>query len=232
MQHAYGLEIPLTLSDAADPRTMALLVYDMQAGVVGQIAGGAEVTRRVADVLESARSAGVRTFFTRHMSLPNEVAGASALRRAMAWQRVATAAETRPALLRGSPGFELVEELVPRSSEAVIDKIGMSAFVGTPLDIVLRDCGVSALAIAGVALEVGIEPTVRHATDLGYLPVLIEDACGAGSPAAAERSLESLRYAGETVFTDSAAFGAALRERSATNGRGPAASAPLSDHTR
>jgi nicotinamidase-related amidase len=216
MQRAYGLDIPLTLEDACDPRRMALIVYDMQVGVVAQIATAAEVTRRVLDVLGRARDAGVRVFFTRHMSLPNEVAGASALRTAMAWQRVSTVADVRPALPRGSAGFELIGELHPRVSEAVFDKISMSAFVGTPLDIVLRDCGISAFAIAGVALEVGIEPTVRHATDLGYLPVVVEDACGAGNPAAAERSLAALRFAGGTLFTDSATFGAALhRERSA-----------------
>ncbi|HEY3187923.1 MAG TPA: isochorismatase family protein, partial [Solirubrobacteraceae bacterium] len=144
----------------------------------------------------------------------NEVAGASALRTAMAWQRVPDVAQVTPALPRGSAGFELVPELRARDSEAVFDKISMSAFVGTPLDIVLRDCGVVAFAIAGIALEVGIEPTVRHGTDLGYLPVVIEDACGAGNAAAAERSLAALRYAGGSLFTDAATFGAALRDQS------------------
>jgi len=213
MQHAYGLDVPLTLEDACDPGRMALIVYDMQVGVVGQIANGHAVTERVLAVLESAREAGVRVVFTRHMSLPNEVAGASALRTAMAWQRVSTVSEVHPALARGSAGFEIVPELRPRDSEAVFDKISMSAFVGTPLDIVLRDCGVSAFAIAGVALEVGIEPTVRHATDLGYLPVVIEDACGAGNAAAAERSLAALRFAGGTLFTDSTTFATEVHAR-------------------
>ena len=44
----------------------------------------------------------------------------------------------------------------------------------------LRDCGVRAYIIAGVALEVGIEPTVRHSADLGYVPVVVRDACGGG----------------------------------------------------
>ena len=213
MQHAYGLDVPLTLEDACDPGRMALIVYDMQVGVVGQIANGHAVTERVLAVLESAREAGVRVVFTRHMSLPNEVAGASALRTAMAWQRVSTVSEVHPALARGSAGFEIVPELRPRDSEAVFDKISMSAFVGTPLDIVLRDCGVSAFAIAGVALEVGIEPTVRHATDLGYLPVVIEDACGAGNAAAAERSLAALRFAGGALFTDSTTFATEVHAR-------------------
>jgi nicotinamidase-related amidase len=51
----------------------------------------------------------------------------------------------------------------------------MSAFESTPLDIVLRDCGINAFAIVAVATEIGIEPTVRHGADLGYIPVVVTD---------------------------------------------------------
>jgi len=48
MRRRSGLEIPETLEDACDPATMALLVYDMQAGVLGQLPdGGAEAIARV-----------------------------------------------------------------------------------------------------------------------------------------------------------------------------------------
>jgi nicotinamidase-related amidase len=39
----------------------------------------------------------------------------------------------------------------------------MSVFAGTPLEMALRDLGIRAFAIAGVALEIGIAPTVWHA---------------------------------------------------------------------
>ena len=54
----------------------------------------------------------------------------------------------------------------------------------------------------GVATEVGIEPTVRHGADLGYIPVVVRDACGAGHPEAAERSLAGLAYSGDALLTD------------------------------
>jgi nicotinamidase-related amidase len=112
--------------------------------------------------------------------------------------------------LRGSEGFELVPELAPLPSEAIFDKITMSALEGTPLEIALRDCGVRALAISGVALEVGIEPTVRHAADLGIIPIVIADACGSGHPAAGQRTLESLKFAGDAIITDLASVRALL----------------------
>jgi biuret amidohydrolase len=76
---------------------------------------------------------------------------------------------------------------------------------------VLRDCGINAFAIVGVALEVGIEPTVRHAADLGYLPVVVADACGGRDDAARQRSLDGLAFAGDAVITDTATIAPLLR---------------------
>ncbi|HZM27909.1 MAG TPA: cysteine hydrolase [Gemmatimonadales bacterium] len=201
MLQAYKLTIPQSLKEACDPARLALIVYDMQVGILSQITDGAAVTANVGAVLRAARSAGVRVLFSRHLSLPKELMGVSQLRMAMAWQRVGSVEEVRPWFLRDSPGFQLLPEMTPRESEAVFDKITMSAFEGTPLDITLRDCGVNAFLIAGVATEVGIEPTVRHGADLGYIPIVVTDACGAGHADAAERALATLRYAGDALFT-------------------------------
>jgi biuret amidohydrolase len=70
---------------------LVLIVYDMQGGMVNQIENGRPITERVVQVLEAARKAGIRVFFTRHMSLPKELMGAFQFRTAMAWQRVKSA---------------------------------------------------------------------------------------------------------------------------------------------
>jgi nicotinamidase-related amidase len=220
MQKAYGLEIPRTLRDVCRPERLALVVYDMQVGILQQIANGAQITARVREALAVAREAGVRVFFMRHMSLPKELMGVSQLRMALAWQHLERVEDVRPWFLRDSPGFALEPELGPLPSEAVLDKITMSAFEGTPLDIALRDCGIGAFAIVGVATEIGIEPTVRHGADLGYIPVVVTDACGAGHPEAGERALASMRYIGDALFTDVAGF------RDALSANARAASAP------
>ena len=88
MERAFGLDIPQTLEEVCRPDRLALIVYDMQAGIVVQLPDGVEVTKRVVDVVGAARAGGFRVFYTRHMSLPNEVAGVSQLSTAMAWQRV------------------------------------------------------------------------------------------------------------------------------------------------
>ena len=206
MVDTYGLDIPRTLEEVCDPRRLALLVYDMQAGILSQIADSARVTAQVARVLDAARAAGVRVFFTRHLSLPPALMGRFQYRQAMAWQRVDDPAQVRPWFLRDTPGFALVPEIVPRRDEAIADKITMSAMEGTFLDIAWRDCGITAFAVVGVAMEVGIEPTARHAADLGYIPIIIADACGAGHQEAAQRALDGLRYSGDSLITDVETF--------------------------
>lgn len=213
VERVFELGIPRTLEEACDPRRMALLVYDMQAGIVNQLPNGPEITARVAEVLRAAREAGFPVFFSRHMSLPKELMGVFQLRQAMAWQRVDRVEDVEPWFPRDSPQFQIVPELEPLPSEAVSDKIAMSAFSGTFLDMALRDRGIDSFAICGIATEVGIEPTVRHGADLGYIPVVVADACGAGDEAAGRRSLESLAFAGDSLITEVATISAIFRSR-------------------
>jgi nicotinamidase-related amidase len=206
MEKAFGLQIPESLEEACDPRRLALLVYDMQVGILHQLENPSVVIARVLETLLAARGAGVRVLFSRHLSLPLELAGVFQLRQAMAWQRVTRATDVRPWFLRDTPGFELLPEFAPQASEAIFDKITFSAFEGTPLDIALRDCGITAFAICGVATEIGIEPTVRHGADLGYIPIVVTDACGAGNAEAGQRALASIEYLGDAFLTDTATF--------------------------
>lgn len=210
MKRIQGLDIPQTLAELCDPKRMALVVYDMQIGILRQIKNSEAVVANVSRALEAARAAGVRTFFMRHMSLPKELMGAFSYRMSMAWQRTDDPEKVNPWFLRGSPGFEITPELAPRQSEAIFDKLTMSALEGTPLSIALRDCGITSMALVGVAMEIGIEPTARHAADLGIVPVVIQDACGSGDVEAAQRSIEALKFAGDAVLTDLAAFCHAL----------------------
>jgi biuret amidohydrolase len=112
----------------------------------------------------------------------------------MAWQRAARAEDVRSSFTSEASHSQLVADLGPEDGEPVFEKLGMSAFVGTPLEIVMRDRGVITLILVGAVLEIGIEPTARHAADLSFLPVVVEDACGIVEREAAERSLASLDY--------------------------------------
>jgi nicotinamidase-related amidase len=112
----------------------------------------------------------------------------------MAWQRLGRAEDVAWAFPPDAPQTQIVSELAPAGGEPVFDKLGMSAFVGTPLEAVLRDRLITTLVLVGAVLEIGIEPTARHAADLWLLPVVVTDACGVVEPQAAERALASLDY--------------------------------------
>jgi nicotinamidase-related amidase len=132
--------------------------------------------------------------------------GTTQLRTAMAWQRVDDPEKVESWFLRDTPGFQIAPALSPRADEAVFDKLAMSAFAGTPLEMALRDLGIRAFAIAGVALEIGIAPTVWHAVDLGLIPVVVTDACGGRDHAAMQRVLDDFRFGGDALITDIAAI--------------------------
>lgn len=202
MDHAFGLDIPESLEDLCTRSRTALLVYDMQVGVVSQVRDGNVIVERIARLLRSARTAGIRVVYSRHYFMPNEWAGVSQLRMAKTWQRVQRAEQVKPRLLQGSPGFQVVDALAPHPGDAVIDKIAMSAFEGTPLPVLFRDLGLVSFMVAGIALEIGIEPTVRHGADLGFIPVVVQDACGFGNAEAGQRSLAAMQFTGDAMFTD------------------------------
>ncbi len=213
MDQLGGLSVPESLSDACRPDRLALVVYDMQAGILEQIADRERVLATVRVVLDAARAAAVRTYFTRHVTLPVELMGVAQLRMWQAWQRVDRLEDVRSPFLPDAPQTQIVPTLKPNENEAVIDKLTLSAFAGTPLELALRGAGVDVVAIVGVATEIGIEPTARHAGDLGFIPVVVTDACGAGNADAAARSMENLRFLGDAMLTDVAGFRDALAGR-------------------
>jgi nicotinamidase-related amidase len=197
---AFGFSVPTRLEQLADPSRTAVIVYDMQVGIISQIAEGAAVLSKCLELVAAARESGYRLIFTRHMWLPLRAAGVGQLRRAMIWRRTEDSARLVIPFTAGSAPWQIAGELNPGADDILIDKIAMSAFTGTFLDIALRDARIDSFIIAGIALEVGIEPTVRHGADLNYIPVVVTDACGSMTQELKEGSLHSLETTGEVIF--------------------------------
>lgn len=180
----------------------ALVVYDMQAGILSQLPHGGEVASRVGELLSACREAELPTFFLRHMSLPKKLMGRFQTRQAMAWQRLDNAEDIKPWFLRDSEAFQIAPDLKPSADEAVFDKIGFSAFKGTLLAMALRDLDCHSFLIAGIATEIGIEPSARHGADLGLTPIVVADCCGHGNGEQGERALDSLRHMGDAIVAN------------------------------
>ena len=199
MKNFQGLKILTSIEDICRSDRMALVIYDMQVGIVQQIADGPRIVDGCHKLIAAARQAGIRVFYTRHISLPSKSAGVAQIRRSMIWQRKENPADTIASFLSSSSQAAIVSELKPQDTDVVIDKITMSAFESTYLNIALRDLGIQAFAIAGIALDVGIEPTVRHGLDLNLIPVLVPEFCGSRTPEAHQHSIKTLESTGEII---------------------------------
>jgi hypothetical protein len=146
----HGLDVPSTLAEVCRPERLALVVYDMQDGILGEIDDRDRLVARVREVLDIARGRGVKRFFTRHVTLPVELMGVAQLLLWRTWQRVDRLEDVRSPFPPDAPQTQIVSELAPTNEEAVLDKLTFSAFVGSPLELALRGAGVMAVAVVGV----------------------------------------------------------------------------------
>lgn len=213
MKQAFGISIPQALNEICSPERCALVIYDMQVGIVSQIGDGQRIVTGCQTLLEAARIAGMRVFFTRHFFLPSRSSGGGQLRRAMIWQRKTDPDQIGEMIPQGSDAWQIVPALPPREDEVIVDKITMSAFESTFLNLALRDAHLDSFIVAGIALEVGIEPTVRHGGDLNLIPVVAADACGAKTQEAYERSRATMKETGEVIVCPVAEIVSSLSAR-------------------
>lgn len=76
----------------------------------------------------------------------------------------------------GTWGAEIIEELKPHQEDIIIKKQKYDGFLGTNLDIILRTLGITHLLFLGIATNICVESTLRHAFFLDYFPILVSDA--------------------------------------------------------
>jgi ureidoacrylate peracid hydrolase len=103
----------------------------------------------------------------------------------------------------GEREHEIIDELKPWPTERVFNKITPSAFTSTPIEIVLRTYGVDTLLFTGVSTNMCVEHTMRDAASYGFFCFLVDDACGADSPAMHDAAVTVVqRLYGAVLSTD------------------------------
>jgi nicotinamidase-related amidase len=135
-----------TLSDR--PNT-ALLVVDVQNGVVAEAFERDAVVANVARVVEQARKQHVPVVWVQHSDEQLE---------------------------QGSNDWRIVPELSPSDAEARIAKNYGDSFEGTNLEAVLSDLGVGRLFVVGAQTDACIRSTLHGAFTRGYDATLVSDA--------------------------------------------------------
>lgn len=151
-----------------DPVTTALIVIDLQRGIVARQASphaAADVVERCARLADAFRGKGMLVILV-HVMFSED-----------GRDRLTPAADG--ALPAGPlpPGWsEIVPEIGPKRDDVVIAKRQWGAFYGTALDQQLRRRGIRTLVYGGIATNFGVESTARDAYERGFEQVFVEDA--------------------------------------------------------
>lgn len=186
-------QVPLSLDEFLSPSQCALVMWDFQKGLAGKALNAPSVIAAAQKLLKAADSKGIPVFWSRHVLPPLHLMTGPFQLFLMKKQKVDHPDKLAPAMQEGMEETEFVDGLAPAPRHIVIEKSQPSFFVDTPFDLRLKQLGVRTLVLAGVATDIGIEFTARHAAALGYFSVIAEDATGSYTAEAQSRSIAFLR---------------------------------------
>jgi nicotinamidase-related amidase len=127
----------------------ALLVVDMQNGVVAKAYSRAAVVATIGALVEKARRDCVPVIWILHAD---------------------------DQLAKGSDGWQIVPELTPREAEPLVEKSFGDAFENTKLETVLLALGVGRLLVVGAQTDACVRSTLHGAFVRGYDTTLVSDA--------------------------------------------------------
>jgi len=153
----------------------ALLVMDVQRGIVERFAHDADYLPRLARAIGAARAAGVTVVYVTIGFRPGhpEISDRN---------RAFAAIAGSGAYAAGDPAAQIHPDVAPAPADPVVVKRRVSAFTGSDLEVLLRGLGAGTLVLTGIATSGVVLSTLRQAADLDYRLAVLRDACLDGDP--------------------------------------------------
>ena len=177
--------MPIDLAALVDPAHTALVLQEVQNGVVGtpsalpalaEAAAAVDLVPHCAQLARAARSHGVPVV---HCTAETRADGRGANRNARLFAGILKAPVR---MTPGTPAVEVPEEIGVEPTDVLLPRLhGLGPMTGTQLDSVLRNLGVTTIVGVGVSLNIGMTNLAFDAVNRGYQCVLVTDAV-AGVP--------------------------------------------------
>ena len=148
----------------------ALLVMDVQQGIVDRFGGDEGYLPRLAAAVEAARGAGIRVIY---VTIAFRAGHPEVSERNRSFAAIAGTGR----FADGDPGAAIHPAVAPASGDVIVTKRRVSAFTGSDLEVVLRAGGIDSLVLAGIATSGVVLSTLRQAADLDYQLTVLADGC-------------------------------------------------------
>lgn len=150
---------------------LVVLVMDMQNGIVARYQEASPILERVQQVLYTARAAKIPVIYTRVQFREGypEISERNAM--------FGPAKREGKLYKASAPETEIHPDVAPQAGEWVIEKLRVSAFAGSPLEVFLSGLEARHLVLCGLSTSGVVLSTTREAADKDYQITILEDAC-------------------------------------------------------
>ena len=150
--------------------TTALLVMDVQRGIVERFADDPGYLQRLSGAITAARAAAIPVVYVNISFRPGhpEISTRNA---------TFAAAAASGGFVDGTPATQIHPAVAPQPGDLLVTKRRVSAFTGSDLQVVLRSLGAGTLVLTGIATSGVVLSTLRQAADLDYRLVVLSDGC-------------------------------------------------------
>ncbi len=149
----------------------AILVMDMQVGIVTRYAQTGDFLAPVSAAIAAARAASMPVIYVAVAFRPGfpEVSPSN--------KSFSTIKQRPPSALTAMTTVEIHPAIAPQPTDIVVTKRRVSAFSGSDLEVVLRAQGIAHLVLCGIATSGVVLSTLREAADKDYQLTVLADCC-------------------------------------------------------